>query len=71
MGGNGRVWELIYYYEREWKCFYIPLWEWEYGHGNKMEWDRKSHSRTSLVKTSISKGTYGHELQIIIGILDI
>ena len=24
-------------------------WEWEYGYGNGREWDRKSHSRTSLV----------------------
>ena len=26
-------------------------WEWEYGHGNVREWDRKIHSRTSLVRT--------------------
>ena len=25
-------------------------WEWEYGHGNGREWDRKSHSRTSLTE---------------------
>ena len=24
-------------------------WEWENGHGNGREWNRKSHSRTSLV----------------------
>ena len=24
-------------------------WEWEYGHGNGREWDRKNHSRTSLI----------------------
>ena len=24
-------------------------WEWEYGYGNWREWDRKSHSRTSLM----------------------
>ena len=25
-------------------------WEWEYGHLNEREWDRKSHSLTSLTK---------------------
>ena len=24
-------------------------WEWEYGHGNGEEWDRKGHSRTTLM----------------------
>ena len=27
-------------------------WEWEYGHGNGRKWDRKSHSRTSLLVTA-------------------
>ena len=25
-------------------------WEWEYGHGNRRDWDRKSHSHTSLFR---------------------
>ena len=25
-------------------------WEWEYDYGNEREWDRESHSRTSLIE---------------------
>ena len=30
-------------------------WKWEYGHGNGKEWDRKSHSRTSLIQLGACK----------------
>ena len=29
-------------------------WEWEYGHGNGRIWDRKSHSRTSLLQSLLN-----------------
>ena len=33
VNGNEREWQLIYYYGREWECFYTLLWEWD-GNGN-------------------------------------
>ena len=33
-------------------------WEWEYGHRNEREWDRKSHSRTSLVLSLLLRMLY-------------
>ena len=27
--------------------------KWEYSHGNGREWDRKSHSRTSLIASNL------------------
>ena len=37
MGIGRNAWELMYYYGREWECFYLLglLWEWDWN-GNKI-----------------------------------